>query len=108
VAYYEIAYEMDGPKAPSAVHGHLEITYHPNEKANVIAYSSEKPFTSHDLCDENHERQVETKVQAPLSSVDCTPLGKIRSCEIRKLVSSLKLRKACEVDGIPNNVYLTY
>jgi hypothetical protein len=37
--------EMDGPKAPTAVHGPLGITYHPNEKAKVIAYCVENPFT---------------------------------------------------------------
>jgi hypothetical protein len=29
--------KRDGPKAPVAVHGRLGITYHPNEKAEVIA-----------------------------------------------------------------------
>jgi hypothetical protein len=35
-------------------------------------------------------------VQALLASVDNTPLEKVRSCEM------LKLRKVCELDGIPN------
>jgi hypothetical protein len=46
--------KRDGPKAPTTVHGHLGITYHLNEKANVIADSLENQFMSHDLCDENH------------------------------------------------------
>jgi hypothetical protein len=54
----------DGPKAPTAAHGPLGITYHPNEKTNAFADCLEKQFTSHDLCDENHGRQVETRVQA--------------------------------------------
>jgi hypothetical protein len=29
--------KRDGPKAPTAVHGPLGITYHPNEEAKVIA-----------------------------------------------------------------------
>jgi hypothetical protein len=29
--------KRDGPRAPTAVHGPLRITYHPNEKANVTA-----------------------------------------------------------------------
>jgi hypothetical protein len=94
--------KRDGPKAPTAIHGPLGITYHPNEKANVIADSLENQFTSHDLCDENHEREVETTVQALLASVDGTPLGKVRPCEVHKLANSLKLRKACGLDGIPN------
>jgi hypothetical protein len=28
--------KRDGPKEATAVHGTLGITYHPNEKANVI------------------------------------------------------------------------
>jgi hypothetical protein len=53
-------------------------TYHPNEKSNMIADCLENQFTSHDLCDENHERWVETRVQAQLASVDDTTLEKVR------------------------------
>jgi hypothetical protein len=74
-----------GPKAPTAVHGPLGITYHLNKEANVIVDCSENQFISHDLCDENHERQVETTVQALLASVDGTLLGKVRPCDIDKL-----------------------
>jgi hypothetical protein len=102
VAYCENDYEKDGPKAPTAIHAALGITYHPNVKANVTADCVENHFTSHDLRDENHERLVETRVQALLASVDDTPLGKVRSCDIHKLANSLKLRKACGLDGIPN------
>jgi hypothetical protein len=98
VAYYEIAYERDGPKAAATVRGPLGLTYHPKEKANLIAYCLENQFTSHDLCDENHERRVETRVQALLASVDDTPLGKVRPCDIYKIVNSLELRKACGLD----------
>jgi hypothetical protein len=94
--------KRDGPKVPTAVHGPTGITYYRNEKANAIANCLEKQFTSHDLCDENHERRVKTKVQGLLASVDDTPLGKVRSCEINKLANSLKLRKSCGLDDIPN------
>jgi hypothetical protein len=40
----------------------------------------ENQFTSHDLCDENHEQEVETTVQALFTSVDGTLFGKVRSC----------------------------
>jgi hypothetical protein len=110
--------KRDGPKTPTAFHGPLEITYHPNEKANVIADCLENQFSSHDLCDENHEREVGTTVQALLASVDGTPFGKVRPCDTHKLANSLKLRKACDLDGIPNEclrhlpkrslVYLTH
>jgi hypothetical protein len=45
--------KRDRPKVPTAVHGPLKITYHPNEKANMIADCLENYFISHDLCDEN-------------------------------------------------------
>jgi hypothetical protein len=94
--------KRDGPKAPIALHGPLGIQYHPNEKANAIADCLENQFTFHDLCGENHERRVETRVQGVLSSKDDTPLGKVRPCDIYKLVNSLKLTKICGLDGIPN------
>jgi hypothetical protein len=50
--------KRDGPKT----RGPLGITYHSNEKANVIAHCLENQFTSHDLSDENYERRVETRV----------------------------------------------
>jgi hypothetical protein len=95
--------KRDAPKAVTTIHGPLRITYHPNKKANVTADCSENQFTSHDLCDQNHEQEVETTVQALLTSVD-TLLRKVRPCDIlvHKLANSLKLRKACGLDGIPN------
>jgi hypothetical protein len=92
----------DGPMAPTAVHGPLGITYHPNGKTNVIVHCLENQYTSHDLCDKNHEGQGEIRVQALLASVDGTPLGKVRPCNIHKLVNSLKVRKVRGLDGIPN------
>jgi hypothetical protein len=41
--------KRDGPKAPTALLGPLGITYHPNEKASVIADCVENQFTSRDL-----------------------------------------------------------
>jgi hypothetical protein len=48
------------PKVPTAVHGPLGITYHPNKKADATVDCLENYFTSHDLCDKNYERWVET------------------------------------------------
>jgi hypothetical protein len=45
---------------------------------------------------------VETRVEALLTSADDTPLIKVGLCDIKKLVKTLKLRKACGLDGIPN------
>jgi hypothetical protein len=66
--------KWDGPNAPTSVHGPLLITYHPNEMVNVIADCLENQFPSHDLCDENHERQLETRVLALLASAEDTTL----------------------------------
>jgi hypothetical protein len=82
--------KMDGPKAPTTADGSLGITYHPKEKVNVVVECSENQFASHDLCDETHEREVGTTVQALLGFVDGTPLGKVRPCDIHKLPNSLK------------------
>jgi hypothetical protein len=56
VAYCEIA---DGSKAATTIYGTLGITYHLNKKANVLADYLGNLFTSHELSDENHERQVQ-------------------------------------------------
>jgi hypothetical protein len=68
----------------------------------VIADCLENVFTPHDLCEENHDRRVEARVQPLLESVDDSPLERVRSCNVQKLLNSLKVRKACGVDGIPN------
>jgi hypothetical protein len=47
--------KRDGPKTPTAVHGTSGITCRPDEKASVIVDCLENQFTSHDLCDKNHE-----------------------------------------------------
>jgi hypothetical protein len=94
--------KRDEPKAPTTVHGPLGIRCHMNEKANINVDCLENQFTPHDLCDENHEQQVETRAQTLLASVDKTPSGKVRPCDIHKLANSIKLRKACGLDGIPN------
>jgi hypothetical protein len=49
------------------------LKFHPSEKANAIADCLEIKFTPHDLCDENHERRVEARVDALLDAVDDSP-----------------------------------
>jgi hypothetical protein len=61
------------PKASIAIHGPLGLKYHPLEKANATADYLEIQFTSHDLCDDNHERRVEARVQALLQAVCNNP-----------------------------------
>jgi hypothetical protein len=54
---------------------YVKIKYNPTKKANVIASCSENQFTSHDLCDENHERQLESRAQALLASIEMLHKG---------------------------------
>jgi hypothetical protein len=94
--------KRDGPRAPTAIHGPSGLKFHPSEKANAIADCLKNQFTHHDLCDENHERRVEVSVQTLLEAVDNKPPERIRPCDLQKLISFLKLRKSCGIDGIPN------
>jgi hypothetical protein len=48
---------------------------------------------------------VEAKVEALLETVDKNPPQRIKPCDIQKLIKSLKLRKACGIDGIPNECH---
>jgi hypothetical protein len=96
-----------GPKAPTTIHGPLEIKYHPKDKANASADCLEKQSTSHDLCDADYERQVEARVQALLPSED-TPLRKLRPCDIQKLVNYLKLRNIVNLMVFQTNASGTF
>jgi hypothetical protein len=61
---------------------------------------------------------VEARVQALLEAVDSDPFERIRPCDLQKLLNTLKLKKTCEIDCIPNEclrhlsrrplVYLTH
>jgi hypothetical protein len=76
---------MDEPKTLIAFLGHLQIIQHLNEKAKAIADCLQIRFTCYDLSGKNHERRVETGVQALLASVDDTPMGNFRHCDIHQL-----------------------
>jgi hypothetical protein len=73
--------KRDRPKAPTAIRGPLGFTFHPLEKGNAIADCLENQFTSHELCDENHKRCVEARVQALLETVDNNLSERIRPCD---------------------------
>jgi hypothetical protein len=94
--------KRDAPKAPTAVHGPLGVTYPSIVKVNVIADCLENQIKSLDLCDENQKRNVDSTDKVLFASVRCTPFGRVRPCEIHELAISLKLRKSCGLDGIPN------
>jgi hypothetical protein len=90
-----------GPKAPTTIHGPLGMTYHPNEKASMVVDCSENQFTSHDLWQKPWATGGDYSPSSPCICRN-TPLRKVRPCDIHKLVNSMKLRKACGLDGIPN------
>jgi hypothetical protein len=54
--------KRDGPRIPTVIHGPSGLRFHPSQKANAITDCLENQFTHHDLCDENHDRRVETRV----------------------------------------------
>jgi hypothetical protein len=56
------------------------------------------------LGDENHERRLEARVQALLETVDDSPPERVRPCDVQKIIKTLKLKKACGIDGIPNEI----
>jgi hypothetical protein len=81
----------DGPRAPTEIHGPLGIKFHLLEKTNAITDCLENQYTPHDLCEENHERCVEARVEALLKALDNDPPERIRPCDLQKLIDSLKL-----------------
>jgi hypothetical protein len=92
------------PNAPAAIHGSLGPVFYPNEKANVNTSTNylENLFTPHKVCDTDHERRVEARVQALLTAVDENPPANFRPHDVSKGIRSLKLGKACGIDDIPN------
>jgi hypothetical protein len=45
---------------------------------------------------------VEARVQALLEAANNNPSERIQQCDLQKLINSFKLRKAREIDGVPN------
>jgi hypothetical protein len=66
----------DGQSAPTAIHGPSGPKFQSVDKANAIADCLGKQFTPQKLCDENHERQMEARVQALLEAEDNDPPSK--------------------------------
>jgi hypothetical protein len=94
--------KRDGPGAPTAMHGPPGPKFYPSENVDTIADCLENQSTPHDPCDDNHERRVEARVQALIETVDNSLPERVRPCDLEKLINSLKLRKACGIDGIPH------
>jgi hypothetical protein len=92
----------DGLRTPTDIHGPSGLKRIQSEKASAIADCLENQFIHNGLCDVNHERRVEARVQALLEAVDNESLERKSPCDIQKLIRFLKLRKYCGIDGIPN------
>jgi hypothetical protein len=76
--------KRSGPKATTAIYGPLGPVFYPNEKANVIVNYLGNLFTPHKVCNTDHERRVETRVPALLTTVDDNPPVKFRPCDVSK------------------------
>jgi hypothetical protein len=82
MAHCEVPHKRDGPRAPTAIHGPSGPKFQPEHKANAIADCLEKQFTTHKLCNEIHEWQVEATDQALLVAVINDPAEKVRPCDL--------------------------
>jgi hypothetical protein len=91
--------KRDGAEKPTAIPDPFGL---PLQKANTISDCLENQFTHNYACDENHKRRMEARVQTLLETVDNNPPERIKPCDLQRLVNCLKLRKACGIDGIPN------
>jgi hypothetical protein len=87
--------ERSGPNSWS-----LKPHIYPIGKANTTVGCLENQFTAHNLCDCDHRKQVEAKVQALLANNDEGTPVKFRPCGTLKEIQYLKLEKACGLDGI--------
>jgi hypothetical protein len=88
-------------EAPTAIHGPLGPVFNPNEEANSIANYLENLFKPHKVCDTDHERRVDARVQALLTIVDENPPVKFQKGGTKE-IRSLKLGKDSGIDGISN------
>jgi hypothetical protein len=73
MVYCEIPKKEVWSKAYNCNSWSLGPVFYPKEKANVIANYLEKLFTPHKACDADHDRRVEARVQALLTTVVVNP-----------------------------------
>jgi hypothetical protein len=80
----------DAPKAPTVIRGNHGLKFLPYGKANAIAGCLENRFTHNELCEEHYERWVEALVKDVLQIEDGAPSERIRTCEMKRLIISLR------------------
>jgi hypothetical protein len=73
MAHREVHNKLIGSRAPTAINGLSDQLFHPVDKTNANADYLEHQFTPHALCEENHKRYVEARVQALLEAEDNDP-----------------------------------
>jgi hypothetical protein len=89
-------------KAPTSIRGRLGLKSYPLEKSNAIADCLENQFATHGMCDENHERRVEARVQVLLEAVDNKCAERISPCDIIGINKFLEIEEGLGIDGNPN------
>jgi hypothetical protein len=94
--------KWDRPNEPTTIHGPSGFKFLPSEKANVNSHCLENQFTPHDLCEKSHEWQLEAGIQALSEAMDNSLPEKAKPCDVQNLIISLRLRRACRTNGIPN------
>jgi hypothetical protein len=77
--------------ALTVIHGPLGPTFQLADKTNAIADCLEKQFTPNKLCDENHERQVEARVEALLEAEDNDPPRKSKTMRLTEINKFLEI-----------------
>jgi hypothetical protein len=102
MAYSETPHKKNGgPKAPFAIYDPLCPILYPNGEAEIIGDCLENQFTSNELRNYDHKRQLEATVNVLPATVDEEPL-KFQLSDISKEIKSLKLGKAGSSVGVPS------
>jgi hypothetical protein len=78
---------------PTAIHVLLDLPFYLVDQANAIADCLENQFTPHDLCEENHERRAEARVQALLAAEDNDSPKKIIPCHLTEINKYVNIEK---------------
>jgi hypothetical protein len=78
---------------------------YPIVKANIIKDCLGNQFRAYDLRDCDHRRNVEAQVEALMTTMDENIPVNFRSCDISREIQFLKLGKASDFDGIPNECH---